>query len=78
MDDAAIMDELEALMDEEECDHLITIDGRYVEEIEFENMYLRTCTMDKRYVQNLEQRNQELIDELTYLRGMMAQFSQRF
>ena len=78
MDDAAIMDELEALMDEEECDHLITIDGRYVEEIENENMYLRTCTMDKRYVQNLEQRNQELIDELTYLRGMMAQFSQRF
>jgi hypothetical protein len=78
MDDAAIMEELEALMDEEECDHLITIDGRYVEEIEFENMYLRTCTMDKRYVENLEKRNQELIDELSYLRGMMAQFSQRF
>ena len=78
VDDAAIMDELEALMDEEECDHLITIDGRYVEEIEFENMYLRTCTMDKRYVENLEKRNQELMDELTYLRGIAAQFSQRF
>ena len=78
VDDAAIMDELEALMDEEECDHLITIDGRYVEEIEFENMYLRTCTMDKRYVQNLEKRNEELMNELSSLRGMMAQLSQRF
>jgi hypothetical protein len=78
MDDAAIMEKLEALMDEEECDHLITIDGRYVEEIEFENMYLRTCTMDKRYVQNLEKRNEELMNELASLRGMMAQLSQRF
>jgi hypothetical protein len=78
MDDNAIMEELEALMDEEECDHLITIDGRYVEEMENENMYLRTCTMDQRYVQNLEKRNEELMNELASLRGMMAQLSQRF
>lgn len=78
MDDAAIMDELEALMDEEECDHLITIDGRYVEEIENENMSLRASSINPLYVQELEIKNQELMDELTYLRGIAAQFSQRF
>jgi len=78
MDDAAIMNELEALMDEEECDHLITIDGRYVEEIENENMSLRASSINPLYVQELEEKNQELMDELTYLRGIAAQFSQRF
>lgn len=78
MDDAAIMDELEALMDEEECDHLITIDGRYVEEIENENMSLRASSINPLYVQELEIKNQELMDELTYLRGIAGQFSQRF
>jgi hypothetical protein len=78
MDDAAIMDELEALMDEEECDHLITIDGRYVEEIENENMSLRASSINPLYVQELEEKNQELMDELTYLRGIAGQFSQRF
>ena len=77
-DDADIMEELEALMDEEECDHLITIDGRYVQEIEFENMSLRASSINPLYVQELEKKNQELMDELAYLRGIMAQFSQRF
>jgi hypothetical protein len=72
------MEELEALMDEEECDHLITIDGRYVQEIEFENMSLRASSINPLYVQELEKKNQELMDELAYLRGIMAQFSQRF
>lgn len=31
------LEELIELMDEEECEHLITIDGRYVEELENEN-----------------------------------------
>ena len=78
MDDDAIMEELEALMDEEECDHLITIDGRYVQEIEFENMSLRASSINPLYVQELEKRNQELMNELASLRGIMAQFSQRF
>jgi hypothetical protein len=78
MDDDAIMEELEALMDEEECDHLITIDGRYVQEIENENMSLRASSINPRYVQELEEKNQELMNELASLRGIMAQLSQRF
>jgi sporulation protein YlmC with PRC-barrel domain len=78
MDDDAIMEELEALMDEEECDHLITIDGRYVQEIENENMSLRASSINPLYVQELEKRNQELMNELASLRGIMAQLSQRF
>jgi len=78
MDDDAIMEELEALMDEEECEHLITIDGRYVQELENENMFLRESTMNSLYVQGLKEKNQELMDELSSLRALMGQLSQRF
>jgi hypothetical protein len=78
MNDDAIMEELEALMDEEECAHLITIDGRYVQEIENENMSLRASSINPLYVQELEEKNQELMNELASLRGIMAQLSQRF
>ena len=74
MDDDAIMEELEALMDEEECEHLITIDGRYVQELEQEVHFGR----DVHYVCKLENENQELKDELAFLRGILAQMSQRY
>lgn len=65
MDDNAIMDELEQLMWQEECEHLITIDGRYVEELENEN-------------QELKNMNEELKSQLSFINGALAQFSQRF
>jgi hypothetical protein len=75
MDDDAIMEELDALMDEEECEHLITIDGRYVEELEKEVHFGRA---NFQYVYGLENENQELKNELAFLRGTLAQMSQRF
>ena len=47
-DDSAIMDEIEALMEETEQqvnEHLIRIDGRYVQELERENVALRESVM---------------------------------
>ena len=83
------MEELMELMNEEECDHLITIDGRYVQELENEVHFGRTnvqyvCVLEKKnhLLQNknqeLEDKNQELMDELSYLRGIVGQISQRF
>lgn len=87
--DADQMEELMELMDEEECDHLITIDGRYVQELENEVHFGRAnvqyvCVLEKKnhLLQNknqeLEDKNQELMDELLYFRGIMGQLSQRF
>lgn len=78
MNDDAIMEELDALMDEEECEHLITIDGRYVQELEKENMFLRESIMNSLYVEGLKAKNQELMNELSFLRASLAQMSQRY
>jgi hypothetical protein len=87
--DADRMEELMELMEEEECDHLITIDGRYVEELEKE-VHFGRANVQYVYVlenknnllqnqnQELEDKNQELMDELLSLRGIMGQLSQRF
>jgi len=41
-------------------------------------MSLRASSINPLYVQELEEKNQELMNELIYLRGLAAQFSQRF
>ena len=65
MDDDAMMDDLEALMWKEECEHLITIDGRYVRELENENKELKNI-------------NQELNRQLSfYYKDSLTQFSER-
>ena len=69
------MDELLDLMEEEECEHLITIDGRYVEELEQEVHFGRS---NVQYVCKLENENQELKNELAFLQGIVAQMSQRY
>ena len=72
--DAEKMEELMKIMEEEECDHLITIDGRYVQELEQEVHFGR----DVHYVCKLENENLELKDELAFLRASLAQMCQRY
>ena len=73
--DSDKMEELMDLMEEEECEHLITIDGRYVQELEQEVHFGRA---NVHYVCRLENENQELKDELAFLKASLAQMSQRY
>ena len=68
--------ELEALMEENDQDlNLISIDARYVQELEEEAMFI---TSNVQYVHALENENQELKNELAFLRASLAQMSQRY
>jgi len=73
--DVEKMEELLDLMEEEECEHLIMIDGRYVQELEQEVNFGRA---NVHYVCKLENENQELKNELAFLRASLAQMSQRY
>jgi len=68
--------ELEALMEENDQDlHLISIDARYVEQLEEEAMFI---TSNVQYVNALENENQDLKNEINFLRASLAQMSQRY
>jgi hypothetical protein len=60
---------------EEECEHFITIDGRYVEELENEVNFGRA---NMQYICTLENENQGLKNEIDFLRANLAHLSQRF